>query len=119
MKKYISTRVVNANSKKEVIRKTQDNNFLEHDDLCDAINSESDLLKQLSTRETDMFPNGFVSWQETHFEIVSAIAKNPEDAHNKVNDIEATKGTGGLYEFAEELTNKFELKNKGRVWDIN
>ena len=27
------------------------------------------------------------------------------------------QGHGGLYELAEELTDEFELLNKGRVWD--
>lgn len=75
------------------------------------------LLDAVQDEQEDKFPNGLSNWIETHHEIVSAIALNPEDAHNKVNDIEATKGTGGLYEFAEALTDKFEQEHKGVEWD--
>lgn len=74
------------------------------------------LLDWAQDVQEDKFPNGLSNWIETHHEIVSAIALNPEDAHNKVNDIEATKGTGGLYEFAEALTDKFEQEHKGTNW---
>lgn len=66
------------------------------------------------------FPNGFASWQETHYEVVAAITN--EIAHDNVNDNLIYKtlrenGHGGLYELAEELTDEFELLNKGREWD--
>lgn len=62
----------------------------------------------------------FESWHETHFEIVSAIT----DARNRNDDemplfimhINDTKGTGGFYELAKELTDKFEAKYTGTVW---
>jgi hypothetical protein len=68
-------------------------------------------------KENKQFPNGFDSWQETHFEIVKAIANTPEDAGNKVTNTECMKGRGGLYELAEELTSKFEKLHKGKQWD--
>lgn len=65
------------------------------------------------------FPNGFRSWQETHFEVVQAIAI--EWAKDKPTGLvaqrQAEKGHCGLYELAEELTDEFELKNKDRFWD--
>jgi hypothetical protein len=80
------------------------------------------------------FPNGFASWQETHYEVVTAINNNcsAEDMSEvffeyadcvekrKVNIINRAlreKGHGGLYELAEELTDEFESLNKGREWD--
>lgn len=66
------------------------------------------------------FPNGFGSWQETHYEIVAAITY--EIAHDDINDNLIYKtlrenGHGGLYELAEDLTDEFELLNKDREWD--
>lgn len=63
------------------------------------------------------FPNGFESWQETHFEIVTliAFANMMNDTH--IQKILETQGQGGLYEIAENLTNKFEKINEGRDWD--
>jgi hypothetical protein len=65
------------------------------------------------------FPNGFASWQETHFEIVQAITienmkKNPKGV---VLDRCENQGHCGLYELAEELTDEFETKYKDNVWD--
>lgn len=67
-----------------------------------------------------IFQNGFTSWQEAHFEIVSAIATelNKDKLDSKVIEKRhQEQGTGGMYEFAEELTNEFELKYKGVAWD--
>ena len=59
------------------------------------------------------FPNGFSSWQETHYEVVSAITFY---LHNHP-EIVIDGGTGRLYELAEEWTDKFEELNKNREWD--
>lgn len=65
------------------------------------------------------FPNGFSSWQETHFEVVSKIQELlfPPITSKVINEILENNGTGGIYELAEELTDKFEQENKGREWD--
>jgi hypothetical protein len=67
------------------------------------------------------FPNDFESWQETHFEIVSAITlaleKDEDEQPIKLQKISETQGIGGLYELAKELTNEFEKLHEGRVWD--
>lgn len=66
------------------------------------------------------FVNGFASWQETHFEIVSVITNEmrKEPISSKVvDDRYAAQGTGGMYELAEELTDEFENLNKDRNWD--
>lgn len=64
---------------------------------------------------TEQFPNGFDSWQETHFEISAAIT----DARNlggRVEKVESEFGVGGLFELARDLSTKFETKYKGVVW---
>jgi hypothetical protein len=66
------------------------------------------------------FPNGFESWQETHFEVVSYIYDlryNSPIESNIINDIQLKQGTGGFYELAEDLTDEFEKLNEGREWD--
>jgi hypothetical protein len=67
------------------------------------------------------FPNGFTSWQETHYEIVSMISfqtRLPDSQQSElIRDTYAAKGTGGMYELAEELTDEFETLNEGRIWD--
>ena len=67
------------------------------------------------------FVNGFENWHETHFEVVSAITqelrKDPNDIAPVVAKRQLEQGTGGMYELAQELTDKFEELNKGRYWD--
>ncbi len=70
------------------------------------------------------FPNGFASWQETHYEVVAAITTElmADYEYNEFHDdlIRITlreKGHGGLYELANDLTDEFELLNKDREWD--
>jgi len=68
---------------------------------------------------TKKFPNGFSSWQETHYEVVQVITRehiknNPQGI---VKERHEAQGHGGLYELAEELTDEFEKLNKGRKWD--
>jgi hypothetical protein len=68
------------------------------------------------------FPNGFTSWMETHHEIVSKIAREMIHVNIKSNVIHERfkkQGTGGLYELAEELTNKFENQYKDETWEEN
>lgn len=67
-----------------------------------------------------VMPNGFTSWQETHFEIVQAITleMNKDNPAGIAAERQEQQGHGGLYELAEELTNKFEQKYKGTEWGI-
>lgn len=69
--------------------------------------------------ETKNFPNGFASWQETHYEIVTAIALELDKAKPSgvAAETRESQGTNGLFTLAEELTDKFELLHKGREWD--
>jgi hypothetical protein len=59
------------------------------------------------------FPNGFSSWQETHYEVVSTMTFY---LHNHP-EIVIDGGTGWLYELAEKWTDKFEELNKNREWN--
>ena len=65
------------------------------------------------------FPNGFDSWTETHHEIVKAIHYNLDQPNyeGKAYEVMADEGTGGLYEFAQELTDKFEKYHHDVTWD--
>lgn len=70
------------------------------------------------------FPNGFESWQETHYEVVAAITTElmADYEYNEFRDdiIRITireKGHGGLYELANDLTDEFETLHQGREWD--
>lgn len=74
-----------------------------------------DIKKIVSDKE---FTNGFRSWAETHFEIVSMITLDLErGGNNKVMELNETQGTGGLYSLAKQLTDKFEKLHEGREWD--
>ena len=65
------------------------------------------------------FPNGFTSWQETHFQIVAQITLigQSDTPCGIVPFIMDMQGTGGLYELAEDLTNEFENMYAGFEWD--
>jgi hypothetical protein len=65
------------------------------------------------------FPNGFESWAETHHEVVSAITltMNQDEYPIKLEEIQLSQGSGGIWEFCIELTDEFEKLNDGRVWD--
>lgn len=71
--------------------------------------------------DSKVFVNGFSSWMETHFEIVSVIAvelsKDKETTSETIKKRYEAQGTGGMYELAEELTDEFEKLNEGRAWD--
>lgn len=63
------------------------------------------------------FPNGFDSWQEAHYDISSAIGEALMSEHsNEAIKVEEKVGSGGIYDFARELTKKFETDNKDVVW---
>lgn len=65
------------------------------------------------------FPNGFASWQETHYEIVSAIEyeQRKDNPQGVVLERHESQGHGGLYELAEELTDEFENKYNSEHWE--
>lgn len=63
------------------------------------------------------FPNGFTSWQETHFEIVGMITREIEQGENVFSYISENQGTGALYEVAFVLTMNFEKRFEGVEFD--
>ena len=70
------------------------------------------------------FPNGFESWQETHYEVVAAITtelisyyERGVFNHELIRRTLTEKGHGGLYELANDLTDEFENLHQGREWD--
>ena len=64
------------------------------------------------------FPNGFESWQKTHFEVVEVLCfirnleehKQPKNFHT-ITDKSATED---IYQLAIDLTNKYELLTAGK-----
>jgi hypothetical protein len=67
------------------------------------------------------FPNGFTSWQETHYEVVQAITliAQQEEPYGIVAERDEAQGHGGLYELAEDLTDAFEKEHESNEWDGN
>ena len=64
------------------------------------------------------FPNGFASWQETHYEVVQAITIiwTSDEPYGIVLERQEAQGHGGLYELAEELTDEFEALHASEDW---
>ncbi len=56
------------------------------------------------------------SYLETFYEVVEFITLNFDNSRG-VLDVESTRGRGGLYELAEDLTDEFQEINKDREWD--
>jgi hypothetical protein len=67
------------------------------------------------TTSTKNFPNGFISWRETFFEIVEGIVNNPDNPAFKGQLYQY--GRCVLYDIAEEWADEFELLHEGRNWD--
>jgi len=93
--------------------------------LLKAKQTIKQLRKKLAnTKQAKRFPNGFTSWMETHHEIVSAIHEaiwyhenESRDLSNRITEVLKTRGTGGLYELAEDLTDRFEQAHINKAWD--
>ncbi|MBB6271828.1 hypothetical protein HDF26_002285 [Pedobacter cryoconitis] len=63
------------------------------------------------------FPNGFDAWIQTHYEIVGVILIQCFQKGSLSCQAYEDNGTDGLSQLAKEMTNEFELKYKGRLWD--
>jgi hypothetical protein len=61
------------------------------------------------------FPNGFESWAETHFEMVTYISQC-DDETGAIGFASIMGGMGGLYDLAQEWTTEFEQKHQGVEW---
>lgn len=64
------------------------------------------------------FPNGFESWQKTHFEVVEVLCyiRDLDEGKTLLNlpDLLDNSATDDLYNLALSLTNKYEEQSKGK-----
>lgn len=64
------------------------------------------------------FPNGFESWQKTHFEVVEALCfmRNLEELekHKNFSEWIDQSATEEMYHLALTLTNKYEEQTRGK-----
>ena len=95
-----------------------------YDDIYKELSAQFDSEYRVRNAAADIyieerFPNGFTSWYETFFEVVSdiTIALTSSTPPYRIDCTQNKQGHGGLYELAKELTDKFETKNKGVMWD--
>lgn len=69
------------------------------------------------------FPNGFESWQKTHFEVVEVLVyiRNLEEDQKPKSFAEAMdqSATEELYRLALDLTNKYEEQTKDKKRERN
>ena len=65
------------------------------------------------------FPNGFDSWQKTHFEVVEVLCyiRSLEEAEQPKSFAELVDQTASeeMYRLAFNLTNKYEAESKGKT----
>lgn len=65
------------------------------------------------------FPNGFDSWQKTHFEVVEVLCYicSLEEAEQPKSFAELVDQTASeeMYRLAFNLTNKYEAESKGKT----
>ena len=74
-------------------------------------------ITKLANMTTPAFPNGFSSWQKTHFEVVEVLCyirgldetKQPKSFAEMID----RTATEEMYELALSLTNKYEEQNVG------
>lgn len=65
------------------------------------------------------FPNGFESWQKTHFEVVEVLCyiRELEESEQPKSFAEMVDHTATeeMYQLALMLTNKYEEQSKGKI----
>jgi hypothetical protein len=90
--------------------------FLE--DVKEDLQVEKESYEPLEKAEKT-FPNGFTDWMETHHQVVEAITLNlsKERYEGEVKRRYDAQGRGGIWELAEELTDKFEKLTYEREWN--
>lgn len=73
---------------------------------------------------TPAFPNGFESWQKTHFEVVEVLVymRELEEAKDikepkRFTEYADRSATGKMYKLALDLTNKYEELTAGKKRD--
>lgn len=94
------------------------------EEIADMIKKIKDTPMQIMRPQAmggHLFPNGFTSWHETHFEIVEAITVimlgYSDNQHNIVSQKQKDGGRSALYELAKELTDEFEKLHIGEKWE--
>lgn len=98
-------------------------NLAINDKLPQDLNElDATIFDKIAMGESKQFPNGFTSWMETHYEVVSFINSFSEN-YNGTTDEETqiakrleNFGIGGSYELAEEWTDAFELQYSAIDW---
>ena len=64
------------------------------------------------------FPNGFESWQKTHFEVVEVLCfmrdLEEEKQPKSFSELIDRTASEGMYNLALQLTNKYEEHTKGK-----
>ena len=65
------------------------------------------------------FPSGFSFWRDTFYEMVQAITIEwlKDKPVKIIAETHDAQGHCGLYDLAEQLTDKFEKQNKDREWN--
>jgi hypothetical protein len=75
-------------------------------------------LEKLAVMVRPDFPNGFESWQKTHFEVVEVLCymRDLEEGERpkSFDEMIDRSATDELYSLALTLTNKYEEQTKGR-----
>jgi len=68
------------------------------------------------------FPNGFISWSETHHLVVEKITAELLEIPIRsqvLAEIQEKEGICGHWEFARKITTEFETANKGVEWGVD
>ncbi len=66
--------------------------------------------------DSEQFPNGFISWKETYFEVVAHLMTTTDKKGSISQVAYENGGRGLLYSIALELTDEFEQLHKGEEW---
>lgn len=64
--------------------------------------------------------NGLTSWHETHFEVVDEIVRRlnfDEKQETPISKLRNKLGRSGMYDLAEDITDRFEEEFKNFKWD--
>ena len=77
-------------------------------------NMNLNTLKKVNISKKE-FPNGFVSWYKTFYEIVAYIERTNDNPI--IQEIINLEVGASLYELAKKLTDKFERLNKDKCWE--
>ena len=92
------------------------NNSVKSEAISD-IDKELQKMADVADKFVELFPNGFDSWQETHFEIVSYLSNTSSKPISVAYEHYEYGGTTALYRLAKLWTDEFEQEYKGRIWD--